>query len=200
MLFEERYNNLMFTGIIQSIGTVVTLTPTTLTLETDLAGQLKKGDSIAVNGVCLTVSELADNRLTTDVMPETFAKTNLGDLKTGDPVNLELPLSANGRFDGHIVAGHVEGIGQITAITPDGNAYRVTIQPPSELLRYTIPKGSITLNGISLTVVDVTDSTFSVSLIPITWQQTTFHTLAVGSKVNIETDLVAKYIEKFTQQ
>lgn len=200
MRCEDRYNRLMFTGIIQSTGKVVALSSDAITLEaSDLVPQLKTGDSIAVNGVCLSVTQLNGKTFAADVMPETFSKTNLGDLQIADPVNLELPLAVNGRLDGHLVAGHVEGTGEITGITPEGNAYRVIIQPSSELLRYIIPKGSVTVNGISLTVADASDSAFSVSLIPITWQQTTFYTLAVGSKVNIETDLVAKYIEKFTQ-
>ncbi len=190
----------MFTGIIETTGKVTKLTDKQLVVEASgIISELKKGSSIAVDGACLTVVELSDNTFTIDFMPETEAKSILESYQNGQVVNLELPLKADGRFDGHMVTGHVEGVGELTSIANDGNAILIRLEISSVLNKYIIPKGSIALNGISLTVIDVTDNDFSVSIIPHTWEVTNLHTLKEGDKVNVETDVLAKYIEKFAR-
>ncbi len=188
----------MFTGIIQTTGKVQKLTKNQLVIEVpdEIIKDLKKGSSIAVDGACLTATELADNTFTADFMPETAKKTVISDYKEGQLVNLELAMLANGRFDGHIVSGHVDSIGEIASMESDSNAYVLHVKLKDELTRYVIPKGSITINGISLTVVEARDRQFSVSIIPHTWENTNLHILKVGDTVNIETDMLAKYAEK----
>ncbi len=188
----------MFTGIIQTTGTVKKLTEGQLVIEVPdkIISDLKKGSSIAVDGVCLTVVELSDDAFTSDFMPETTQKTIIGNYKNNQLVNLELAMRADGRFEGHIVSGHVEDVGKITDIQSDSNAYVLTIQISDELIRYVVPKGSITINGISLTVVGVSDNELTVSIIPHTWEVTNLHNLKIEDKVNVETDLFGKYVEK----
>ena len=157
---------------------------------------LKIGDSVAVNGVCLTVVRLGDASFTADVMPETVRLTNIGLLHAGDRVNLERTLRLCDGLDGHIVSGHVEGLGTIASRRPDGIAMVVTITTPPELLKYIIKKGSIAIDGISLTVTEVTEMSFSVSLIPHTANETTLGFKDVGDRVNLETDIIAKYVER----
>ncbi len=189
----------MFTGIIQTTGTVQRVSKDRLTIKCDaLAGKLVIGTSVAVNGVCLTVVSIEDSAFTVDVMPETFQKTNLGSLNSKDLVNLELAMSADGRFEGHMVLGHVEGVGEIKEIREEGNSKILTIQAPKLIVQFIVPKGSVALDGISLTVIDLKDDQFTVGIIPHTWDQTHLHTTTVGDKVNIETDIVAKYLKKFT--
>ncbi len=191
----------MFTGIIEEIGTVrgIKRGNRSVVLEVQakkILEDLKVGDSIATNGVCLTVISFANGSFCADVMPETMQRSNLGELHVGDRVNLERALSLNGRLGGHIVSGHVDGLGKITGKEKDENAIWITISAPSELLRYIVDKGSITIDGISLTVVSVTDSEFTVSIIPHTQEETTLVKKKIGDTVNLENDVIAKYVEK----
>lgn len=191
----------MFTGIIEEVGQVKRIQHETRTAVLTIGAKLvledvKVGDSIAVNGVCLTVTSFVSNQFTADVMPETFKRSALGQLKPGSPVNLERAMPANGRFGGHIVSGHIDGTGTISRIRPEGNAVWYTITPPAALLRYIVEKGSIAIDGISLTVADVTAQDFSVSIIPHTQAETTLAHRRVGDMVNLETDCIGKYVEK----
>ncbi len=194
----------MFTGIVEEVGEITGLrrsaTSTVLGVraKTVLEGT-KLGDSIAVNGVCLTVIRLTADGFDGDVMPETMRRTNLGALRPKSRVNLERAMAADGRFGGHIVAGHVDGTGTITSLTPEGNAVWVTISAAPGILRYVVEKGSIAIDGISLTVAYVDDTCFKVSIIPHTGQETTLLTRAPGYVVNLECDIVGKYIEKLMQ-
>jgi riboflavin synthase len=191
----------MFTGIIEETGTVRSITSrsagTALCIRAEkvLEGTAV-GDSIAVNGVCLTVTSLSDGAFTADVMPETVRLTSLARLFPGAKVNLERAMSPSGRLGGHIVSGHVDGCGRVDAIVPDGIAKRVTISLEAPLLKYIARKGSVTLDGVSLTVVAADDRSFAVSLIPQTRSATTLGELRTGSIVNVEVDLLARYIER----
>ena len=194
----------MFTGIIEEVGEITGLrqtgTSTVLGVRAKtVLGGTKIGDSIAVNGVCLTVVRLTGDGFDGDVIPETLRRTNLGKLKPKSRVNLERAMAADGRFGGHIVAGHVDGTGTITELKPEGNAVWVTVSAAPELLRYIVEKGSITIDGISLTVAYVDDSCFKVSIIPHTGEETTLLTRTAGYEVNLETDIVGKYVEKLMQ-
>ena len=194
----------MFTGIIEEVGEITGLrqtgTSTVLGVRAKtVLGGTKIGDSIAVNGVCLTVVRLTGDGFDGDVMPETLRRTNLGKLKPKSRVNLERAMAADGRFGGHIVAGHVDGTGTITELKPEGNAVWVTVSAAPELLRYIVEKGSITIDGISLTVAYVDESCFKVSIIPHTGEETTLLTRTAGYEVNLETDIVGKYVEKLMQ-
>lgn len=194
----------MFTGIVEEMGTVRRLNqaPNRCELELTASKVLEGtaiGDSIAVNGVCLTVVRMGEDHFTADVMPETLRRSNLGQLKTGSKVNLERAMAADGRFGGHIVAGHIDGTGTIRSMQPEGNAVLVTISAAPELLRYVVEKGSIAIDGISLTVASVTKSSFSVSLIPHTGACTTLLSKRPGDPVNLETDVIGKYVEKLMQ-
>lgn len=191
----------MFTGIIEEVGHVKSLHRGTksFTLEVEaekvLEGTLV-GDSIATNGVCLTVTSLTGHGFTADVMPETVSRTALGELVSGSPVNLERALSLQTRLGGHIVSGHIDGTGRIADRRQDDTALWLTIECDSKLLRYIIEKGSVTLQGVSLTVARVDARSFAVSLIPHTQAATTLHQAKVGDLVNIENDIIAKYVEK----
>lgn len=194
----------MFTGIVEEIGTVRRLTRTPNRCELELTASkvlegTKIGDSIAMNGVCLTVISMDADGFTADVMPETLRRSNLGTLKPGSMVNLERAMAADGRFGGHIVAGHIDGTGKIQSMQPEGNAMLVTIGATPELLRYVVEKGSIAIDGISLTVTKVTHSDFTVSLIPHTGEETTLLKHRPGEIVNLETDMIGKYVEKLMQ-
>ncbi len=187
----------MFTGIIQATGVIKAVGKDRLTIESEaLAGKLIIGSSVAVNGACLTAVSIEDGTFTVDVMPETFQKTNLGALNAGDLVNLELAMPADGRFEGHMVLGHVEGVGEIKEIRDEGNSKILTIQLPQALSQFIIPKGSVAVEGISLTVIEADGEKFSVGIIPHTWEHTHLHTMSVGDKVNLETDIIAKYLKK----
>ena len=191
----------MFTGLVASLGTVERLaegsTSCRLTVRApQLLSGVKIGDSIAVNGVCLTVVHLRGDTFTADVMPETVRRTTLHLLQPGDRVNLEKALRPTDGLDGHIVQGHVEGVGTIQQIIPEGNARVYRIQAPGELLRYIVEKGSIAVDGISLTVTETDDSGFGVSLIPHTAKMTTLGYKSAGDAVNLETDILARYVEK----
>ena len=191
----------MFTGLIAELGTVERLAEGSTSCQLTVRAQkilpgVKIGDSIAVNGVCLTVVHLQGNRFTADVMPETVRRTTLRQLQPGDRVNLEKALRPTDGLDGHIVQGHVEGVGTIREIAPEGNALAYRIETPKELLRYIVEKGSVAIDGISLTVTETDDTGFSVSLIPHTAKMTTFGYKSVGDSVNLETDILARYVEK----
>ena len=187
----------MFTGIIEELGTVRKLGPGSLELaaRTVLEGT-RLGDSIAVNGVCLTVTALSPAGFTADVMPETFRRTGLGGLHPGSQVNLERAMAADGRFGGHIVTGHIDGTGTVRSLRREGNAVWITIAAAPELLAGIVEKGSIAIDGISLTVAAVTDRDFSVSIIPHTGAQTTLLDRRAGDTVNLETDILGKYVAR----
>ena len=192
----------MFTGIIEEIGTVKQIKKGAKSAELlieakDIFSDLKLGDSVGTNGVCLTVTKISDNLFLADVMNETLKRSNLGDLRQGDYVNLERAMLANDRFGGHIVSGHIDGVGKIISITKDDIAFWYKISASSEIMRYIIEKGSITIDGISLTVAKVQRDNFSVSIIPHTLSQTILKNKKIGSIVNLENDIVGKYIEKF---
>lgn len=191
----------MFTGIVEEVGTVEKISRgqhsavLTILADTVLEGT-KLGDSIAVNGVCLTVVELLDGRFSADVMHETLNRSSLVKISRGSHVNLERAIPADGRFGGHIVAGHVDGVGKIIRIRRDDNAIWYTVQAGSDVLRYIVEKGSITIDGISLTVAAVTERDFSISAIPHTVRQTVLRERSEGDVVNLETDIIGKYVEK----
>ncbi len=186
----------MFTGLVAGKGTVRALAGGRIQVETPLAEELKPGDSIAVNGVCLTAVERTNGSFAADVMPETLRRTSLEPLAEGDEVNLELPLRAGDRLGGHVMQGHVDGTGTVEAVTEEGSSKVVRIGAPAELLRYVVQKGSIAVDGVSLTVSDVDDEAFEVSLIPETLARTTLGAAVPGRTVNLEVDVLAKYVEK----
>jgi riboflavin synthase len=190
----------MFTGLVQGVGEVVALERTAdgvrLALDSPVARELDEGDSVAVNGVCLTAVAPCGDRFGADVMNETLQRTSLGALEAGSHVNLELPLRAHDRLGGHVVQGHVDGVGAVLDVTPDGFAQVVRIGAPPELLRYIVEKGSIAIDGVSLTVSAVDEQSLSVSLIPETLERTTLGAAQPGRIVNVEVDVLAKYVEK----
>ena len=191
----------MFTGIIEEVGKIAAIRKgahsAVLTVEAHkVLEDIHLGDSIAVSGICLTVTDFRPGSFSADVMHETLNRSALGDLKTGSRVNLERAMAADGRFGGHIVAGHVDGVGQILSVRRDDNALWYTLAAPPEILRYVVEKGSITMDGISLTVAGVTDRDFSVSVIPHTAKVTTLSEKKQGDPINLETDIVGKYVEK----
>ena len=167
-----------------------------LSVRAALAAELGPGDSVAVNGVCLTAARVGEGEFSADVMAETLRRSSLGPLEPADRVNLELPLRAADRLGGHIVQGHVDGLGTVESVADEGFARLLSISTDPGLLRYVVPKGSIAVDGVSLTVVDVDDRGFTVSLIPETLERTTLGTAAPGTPVNLEVDVVAKYVEK----
>ena len=187
----------MFTGIVEEIGTVLKPKAPLIVKVSKILEDIHIGDSIAVNGVCLTVTSYTIESITLDVMNETYSRTNLGNLKAGDTVNIERAMVANGRFGGHIVSGHIDGIGTLTNITDDGIAKWLTITTNKDLLNYIIMKGSITLDGVSLTVAYVDNTSFKISLIPHTQSETTLLSKGIGAIINIENDILGKYIEHF---
>ena len=191
----------MFTGIIEETGSVARV------LQGGTSGEIKinascvlegtrLGDSIAVNGVCLTVTGLYDDGFTADVMPETLRRSNLGMLRSGDKVNLERAMAADGRFGGHIVSGHIDGTGDIVSLRNEGNAVWVRIRAKEEILGLIVEKGSITIDGISLTVATLASDHFEVSIIPHTGAQTTLLKKKPGDKVNLENDIIGKYVQR----
>jgi riboflavin synthase len=190
----------MFTGLVAATGAVETLERSDggvrLRVRAELAGELAPGDSIAVNGVCLTAVDPDDRGFSADVMEETLRRTSLGPLAEGDEVNLELPLRAGDRLGGHMVQGHIDGTGSVEAVNEDGFARVVRIGAPTGLLRYVVEKGSIAVDGVSLTVSAVDGDGFEVSLIPETLERTTLGAAAPGRIVNLEVDVLAKYVEK----
>jgi riboflavin synthase len=187
----------MFTGIITHLGTVAEKTDSDLKIKTstDLLKKLSLGTSIAVNGICLTVVSKDKTSFTINFMPETEKKTNIKDLKQESKINLELPATAQTLLSGHIVQGHVDGIGKINSIVKKGNSYLFAFSIPKNLNKYLVEKGSISVNGISLTVISVSKDEFTVGIIPHTWENTMLHQAQVGDFVNLEVDALAKYIE-----
>lgn len=191
----------MFTGIVEELGTVSAVESqgdaSRLTIAADrVLSDVRPGDSIAVNGVCLTVVDPSRGQFSADVMQETLDRSSLGHLTVGAPVNLERAMRADGRFGGHVVQGHVDGVATISEIAPSDNWTVMTFNAPPELCRYLVTKGSITLDGVSLTLVQVADNSFSVSLIPTTLRETNLGGRAPGEIVNVEVDVLAKYVEK----
>ncbi|MDO5147457.1 MAG: riboflavin synthase [Eubacteriales bacterium] len=191
----------MFTGIIEEVGEIKSIkmgaNSAVITIQAKkIMEDIHLGDSIAMNGVCLTVTSFDRNSYSVDVMHETLRRTNLGKLKSGSRVNLERAMAADGRFGGHIVAGHVDDPGTIIAMEKDDNAIWITITTTPAVLRYIVEKGSITIDGISLTVARVDDKSFAVSVIPHTGEHTTLLDKKPGDTVNLETDMVGKYVEK----
>ncbi len=191
----------MFTGLVEEQGTVVGIEALGDSVRLTLRGPLvtsdaAHGDSIAVNGCCLTVTDLAGDAFTADVMEESLRRTSLSDLSVGSPVNLERAVAAGARLGGHIVQGHVDGVGSLLDRTASEHWDVLRFSLPAGLARYVVEKGSITVSGVSLTVVEVTDETFSVSLIPTTLAETILGKLAPGDRVNLEVDIVAKYVER----
>jgi len=193
----------MFTGLIEEIGTVrqtsAGVSPALVVEATAVLDGTQRGDSIAVNGVCLTVMALDKRSFTVDVMPETLRRSNLGSLRSGSPVNLERAVMAAGRLGGHIVQGHVDGQGRITQKAREGNALWVTIETPPEIMGYIVPRAFVAVDGASLTVARVESGCFAVSLIPHTQTHITLPRKAVGAAVNLEVDIVAKYVERLLQ-
>ena len=190
----------MFTGLVADLGTVSDVVATAdgvrLQVATSLAAELSEGDSVAVNGVCLTAVSANAQAFTAEVMNETLRRSSLAEVSAGGRVNLELPLRAQDRLGGHVVQGHVDGVGAVSGVQDDGFARVVTIDAPPELLRYVVEKGSIAVDGVSLTVSSVSPDTFAVSLIPETLERTNLGAAAPGTPVNLEVDVLAKYVEK----
>lgn len=191
----------MFTGIIEEIGEIAAVKRGAKSCELSVMGNiifsdLKIGDSVAVNGVCLTAAAIDGNVFTADVMPETMHRSGLGTLQKGSRVNLERAMSANGRFGGHIVAGHVDGRGFIRSLKNEDNAVWVTVTAEDSVMKYVVEKGSIAIDGISLTVAKVFSDAFSVSIIPHTGSETTLLSRKTGDRVNLECDIIGKYVEK----
>ncbi len=192
----------MFTGIVEEIGVVESLSEVaggwslSVKAQTALEGA-RLGDSVAVNGACLTITALAVDGFTVGLSPETLRRTNLGDLRRGDGVNLERSLAANGRIGGHFVQGHVDGTGELRAFRPEGDSLWVTVGAAPELLRYIVPKGYIAVDGVSLTVVDVFRDAFTFMLVAYTQRHITLPRKPVDSRLNLEVDILGKYVEKF---
>jgi riboflavin synthase len=190
----------MFTGLVQGVGSVEGIERSAdgarITIGTPLVAELSAGDSIAINGVCLTAVMLQNGSFAADAMNETLSRSSLGDLAPGSDVNLELPLRPTDRMGGHVVQGHVDGVGTIRAVADDGFARRVEIEAPPEVLRYVVHKGSIAVDGISLTVAELDGRSFTVSLIPETLRRTNLGGAQAGRRVNLEVDVLAKYVEK----
>jgi riboflavin synthase len=190
----------VFTGLVADLGTVTSVDATgdgvRLNVKTSLAEELKLGDSVAVNGVCLTATEVLDGAFSADVMHESLRRSSLAEIAEGSNVNLELPLRAADRLGGHFVQGHVDGVGGVWDIRDDGFARVVTVGVPADLMRYVVEKGSIAIDGVSLTVSALGDDWVQVSLIPETLERTILGEVAVGQPVNLEVDVLAKYIER----
>ena len=193
----------MFTGLVQERGSVQAVERAEqgarLRIRTPLGAELAAGDSVAVNGVCLTAVEAGADGFAADVIAETLRRSSLGPLEEGDEVNLELPLRPSDRIGGHVVQGHVDGVGVIEAVSEEGQARTLRVSAPSELMPYVVGKGSIALDGVSLTVNEVADDTLTVLIIPHTLAVTTLGTLAIGSEVNLEVDLMARYAARLSE-
>lgn len=190
----------MFTGIIEQTGKVAGLHESRLLIDAPILVDAPIGASVSVNGACLTVVETTGTGAGFDVIPETFSRTNLGGLGIGDSVNLERAMPATGRFDGHIVQGHVDGTGAVVSFDEGPDGTLVTVETTVAIAAQIVPKGSITIDGVSLTVVAVDDTRFSVALIPHTLELTTLGSLRPGDTVNLETDILAKYIQRLVNR
>jgi len=195
----------MFTGIVSEVGSVRSVADTSgrrvLSIDAPrLAEGLEVGDSVAVNGVCLTVVEVAGARFGVEVVPESLSRSNLGKLRQESAVDLERPVAVGGRFDGHIVQGHVDTVATVRSIERQGDSTRMWLDIDVEHLRYVVEKGSVALDGVSLTVARVDESGFEVVLIPHTLERTVFGSRAVGEEVNVEVDILAKYVERLVER
>lgn len=192
----------MFTGIITHLGKIVLKSETKITVGAKkfFLGRLKKGTSVSLNGICLTVTSLNKHSFAAHCIPETVRRTNIAHLKKGQIVNLELPVTAWTLLSGHIVSGHIDGIGKLEKMTTQKNSRLLTFFIPHPLSRYMVEKGSVTVNGISLTVIRAGKNFFTVGIIPYTWQHTMLHEIRTGDYVNIETDILGKYLEKFLKK
>jgi riboflavin synthase len=188
----------MFTGIVEEVGSIVSVGPAALTVAASKALQgIQLGGSVAVNGACLTVTAFDNKSFSVNVMPETLQKTSLGLLRPGDKVNLERPLALGGELGGHLVQGHVDGTGRVAAIVPGGGAVRITFEAAPELLRYIVLKGFITVDGVSLTVTEKDARSFGVSIVDFTRRNTILADKKVGDAVNLELDIIGKYVAEF---
>lgn len=190
----------MFTGLIRDIGVVEAVAAgdggARLRIRTALADEMSEGDSVAVNGACLTATAVDGDGFEADVMNQTLERTSLGPLRGGSKVNLELPLRLSDRLGGHMVQGHVDGTGEIAEVSEDGLARRLIVKAPAELHRYLVERGSVAVDGVSLTVAGLSDGGFEVSLVPETLQRTTLAVAEAGTKVNLELDVIARYVER----
>jgi riboflavin synthase len=190
----------MFTGLIADLGRIEDIERSgegvRLIIGTGLAAELGEGDSIAVNGVCLTATNVQPSAFSTDVMNETLRLSSLAEARSGTPVNLELAMRLSDRLGGHMVQGHVDGVGTVRSVAPDGFSRRLEIEASDEILRYIVHKGSVTVDGVSLTVAGLADASFTVSLIPETLERTNLGHAGVGTTVNLEVDVLAKYVER----
>lgn len=193
----------MFTGLIEAVGEVIEAKPTSagvrLRVGTELARELSKGDSLAVNGVCLTVIHAGEDEVHADVSPETVRVTTLGSLKRGTRLNLERPLRADGRMGGHFVQGHVDAVGAVAEVRSDAEFQWLTVSYPSLLAPYIIHKGSIAVDGISLTVAGLGENRFDVQIVPYTWQHTNLRTIRLHDRVNLECDVIGKYVVRVAE-
>ncbi|MGZ4175471.1 MAG: riboflavin synthase [Solirubrobacteraceae bacterium] len=190
----------MFTGLIADLGRIEDVQRSSygvrLIVTSSLAPDLGEGDSIAVNGVCLTATNVQPTAFSTDVMNETLRRSSLAEVRPGTPVNLELAMRLSDRLGGHMVQGHVDGVGTVRSVAPDGFARRIEVEAGDEILRYVVHKGSITVDGVSLTIAGLADASFTVSLIPETLERTNLGHAEVGTTVNLEVDVLAKYVER----
>lgn len=203
MVIPERgFFDGMFTGIITHIGEITEISMNRLIVKTkkDFTLKLSKGGSICLNGVCLTLAGLTKSGFTADVMPETKQKTNLGEAKVGDSVNLELPATPSSFLSGHIIQGHVDGVAKLEEIRKVENSHILKFSVPKNLSKYLVEKGSVAINGISLTVIKSGRDYFTVGIIPYTWENTMLHRVKVGDRFNIEVDILAKYLERLTKK
>lgn len=194
----------MFTGIVETMGVVTRVTDLDggrqfVITAPEIASELSIGASIAVQGACLTATHRTDSEFTVELVSETLARTSLGGLAEDDPVNLERAMPAHGRFDGHLVQGHVDAVGTVRELTPEGRGARISIAYPPKLGRYVVQKGSITVDGVSLTVADLDEDGVEIALIPHTLEATTLGSLVVSSPVNLEVDILAKYVERLME-
>lgn len=188
----------MFTGIVEEIGTVASIGGGSVKVNCNLVlSDVSLGDSISTNGVCLTVTAFDEGWFSADIMPETLSRSTFRDVAVGSKVNLERAMAADGRFGGHMVSGHIDGIGHIESLLPEGNAIWVTVSAPDDILKFIIMKGSIAIDGISLTVAYVDEECFKVSVIPMTATETTLLKKMAGESVNLECDIYGKYVERF---
>jgi riboflavin synthase len=190
----------MFTGIVEEIGSVRAARPGKLEIAAQkVLEDTRLGDSIAVNGVCLTVTALSPDSLSVEVMPETLRRTNLVALRPGDRVNLERPLAVGGRFGGHFVQGHIDGVGRVLSVTPQGEAFLLKFEALPGIMRYVVEKGFIAVDGVSLTVVQCNSTSFGVSIVRYTLENTTLGMRRKGDTVNLEVDIIAKYVERLRE-
>jgi riboflavin synthase len=193
----------MFTGLVQQVGVVASVSRegggAVVRVSAPLAHDVAEGDSVLVNGVCLTATAVADGEFAAELTPETVRRSALGDVESGSRVNLELPLRATDRLGGHIVQGHVDAVAEVAAVAREGSALNLRVVPPPSALRYVVEKGSVALDGVSLTVTGIDEGGFGVSLIPETLERTNLGDAAPGRRINLEVDVLAKYVEKLVR-